>query len=67
MLTTTLKRILGMGLIALGIVGTLLPIMPGFVFILLGLGMLGIDHPLVRQAENFVKKYKRKLAQQQEV
>lgn len=42
------RRILGMTLIAAGVVGMLLPILPGIPLLLAGVALVGSDHPWVR-------------------
>jgi len=43
-----IKVILGIALCAIGIAGTLVPIIPGVPIVLAGLALMGADHPLVR-------------------
>jgi uncharacterized membrane protein YbaN (DUF454 family) len=38
----------GFGLLAVGVLGTLLPIIPGIPFLILGAALIGKDHPLIR-------------------
>ncbi len=44
-----LRTILGVALLALGVVGSILPIVPGFVFFAAGIAVLGTDHAIVRR------------------
>jgi len=43
------RTILGVGLLILGVLGSLLPIVPGFVFFAAGIAVLGTDHAIVRR------------------
>ena len=43
------RTVIGVGLLILGVIGTLLPIVPGFVFIAAGIAVLGTDHAIVRR------------------
>ena len=38
----------GFTLITIGAIGTIMPLMPGFPFLLAGAALLGKDHPIVR-------------------
>jgi uncharacterized membrane protein YbaN (DUF454 family) len=38
----------GFGLLAVGVLGMLLPIIPGIPFLILGAALIGKDHPLIR-------------------
>jgi uncharacterized membrane protein YbaN (DUF454 family) len=44
-----LRTILGIGLLILGVIGSLLPVVPGFVFFAAGIAVLGTDHVIVRR------------------
>jgi len=44
----------GSVLVALGIAGCVLPILPGIPFLLVGLGLLSVDIPLVRRLRDGV-------------
>jgi len=44
----------GSVLVALGIAGCVLPILPGIPFLLVGLGLLSVDIPLVRRLRDRV-------------
>ena len=46
-MTHIVRTVIGVGLLILGVIGTLLPIVPGFVFIAAGIGVLGTDHAIV--------------------
>lgn len=43
------RTIIGVGLLILGAIGSLLPVVPGFVFIAAGIAVLGTDHAIVRR------------------
>ena len=47
-----IKVILGIALCAVGIAGTLVPIIPGVPIILAGCALMGADHPLVRSLKD---------------
>ena len=46
-----IKVIMGIALCAVGLAGTLIPIIPGVPIILAGLALMGADHPLVRRVK----------------
>ena len=48
------RTILGVGLLILGVIGSLLPIVPGFVFFAAGIAVLGTDHVIVRRILPYV-------------
>lgn len=43
-----MRSVAGVTLIALGLVGIALPLMPGVPLLIAGAGLLGVDHPLRR-------------------
>lgn len=43
------RTILGVGLLILGVIGSLLPIVPGVIFFAAGIAVLGTDHAIVRR------------------
>jgi hypothetical protein len=43
-----LQIVAGIGLIVVGLLGTLLPIIPGIPIMLVGAALLGAEHPLIR-------------------
>lgn len=43
------RTIIGVALLILGVVGSLLPVVPGFVFFAAGIAVLGTDHVIVRR------------------
>ncbi|MCU1340000.1 MAG: hypothetical protein JWO19_5581 [Bryobacterales bacterium] len=48
------RTVFGVGLLILGVIGTLLPVMPGFVFFAAGIAVLGTDHAIVRRFHPYV-------------
>jgi uncharacterized protein YqgC (DUF456 family) len=48
------RTILGVGLLIVGVIGTLIPVMPGFVFFAAGIAVLGTDHAIVRRFRPYV-------------
>ena len=51
-----LRTVLGVGLLILGVIGTVLPVMPGFVFFAAGIAVLGTDHAIVRRILPYVQR-----------
>lgn len=43
------RTVIGVGLLILGAIGSLLPVVPGFVFFAAGIAVLGTDHAIVRR------------------
>jgi uncharacterized membrane protein YbaN (DUF454 family) len=43
------RTIIGVTLLILGVIGSLLPVVPGFVFFAAGIAVLGTDHAIVRR------------------
>jgi len=48
------RTVLGVSLLILGAIGSLLPIVPGFVFFAAGIAVLGTDHAIVRRLQPLV-------------
>ena len=48
------RTVIGVGLLILGAIGTLLPVVPGFVFFAAGVAVLGTDHAIVRRLMPYV-------------
>jgi uncharacterized protein YqgC (DUF456 family) len=48
------RTIIGVGLLILGVLGSLLPVVPGFVFFAAGIAVLGTDHVIVRRFQPYV-------------
>ena len=50
------RTIIGVGLLILGVIGSLLPVVPGFVFFAAGIAVLGTDHVIVRRFQPLVRR-----------
>jgi len=48
------RTVIGVALLILGAIGSLLPILPGFVFFAAGIAVLGTDHAIVRRVMPYV-------------
>jgi uncharacterized membrane protein YbaN (DUF454 family) len=46
-----LRSLAGLALVVLGLIGIVLPLMPGVPFLIAGVALLGADHPLRRVVE----------------
>ncbi len=46
---TAIRRLLGWSVLALGFIGVLIPILPGFPFVVLGVFLIGPHDPLLRR------------------
>ena len=55
-MSATIRTACGVVLIVAGLVGMLLPILPGIPLIVAGAAMLGSDHPLVRIGRNWLER-----------
>lgn len=53
---TQLRRVLGVGLMALGIAGLVLPILPGWLLIFIGLELVGIELVFFEKIKTFCRK-----------
>jgi uncharacterized membrane protein YbaN (DUF454 family) len=53
---SALRTAVGLLLVLLGLIGMLLPIMPGLPLVIVGVAMIGLDHPIIRP---FVSRLKR--------
>jgi uncharacterized membrane protein YbaN (DUF454 family) len=51
-----LKSFVAYILLAVGVAGICLPVLPGIPFLLVGLRLLGPDHPLTRPLVSYLKK-----------
>jgi len=49
---------LGIVLMGLGVIGTLMPLIPGFPLLLAGIATLGTEHPAVRSLLRWVKSWR---------
>lgn len=66
MLSAALQRIkivFGIVLLVLGLLGMLLPIIPGAPIMLAGFALLGSDHPLVRQLKTRLESWRQRWRQ----
>lgn len=54
-----LRKILGVSLIILGVLGLIMPILPGWIFIFVGLEMLGLKLLLNEKFKLFFSKFKK--------
>lgn len=48
------RTVIGVGLLILGAIGSLLPVVPGFIFFAAGIAVLGTDHAIVRRLMPYV-------------
>jgi len=55
-MSEALRQTGGVALIVIGIVGCLLPVMPGIPFLLAGAAVLGTDHVLVRKTYGWLRR-----------
>ena len=51
-----MRDIAGIGLLVIGALGCLLPVMPGIPFLLAGAGLLGANHPIVRRSRGWLER-----------
>lgn len=54
-MTPAVRKICGVGLIAIGLPGLVLPIIPGIPLILAGLIMLEVNHPLIHASRDWLE------------
>lgn len=54
-MTPTIRKLSGVGLITIGLLGLLLPLLPGIPLIVAGLIMLEINHPLVHACRDWLE------------
>ncbi len=57
---TTLRVAAGFALIAFGIAGLVLPVIPGIPLLIAGLAVLGPQHPLTRSLSERLDRWRRK-------
>ena len=50
------RTVIGVGLLILGVIGSLLPVVPGIVFFAAGIAVLGTDHVIVRRLQPYVRR-----------
>lgn len=55
-----LKLFCGIGLLFLGVLGLILPIMPGVPFLLVSAAILGNEHPLIRPFKQRIDRWRGK-------
>lgn len=48
------RTVIGVGLLILGAIGSLLPVVPGFIFFAAGIAVLGTDHAIVRRLRPYL-------------
>lgn len=56
---SVVRTVAGLVLIALGLLGLLLPVMPGIPFLIAGVAMVGVDHPVLRPFRRFLARFRR--------
>lgn len=54
------RAVTGRALLGLGVIGVLVPIIPGLPFFIAGVALLGPDHPLVRRLRGRLKEWRRR-------
>ena len=59
-MTAHIKRVGAYTCLALGIVGLALPLLPGIPFLLVGLKLLGPDHPVTRPTARLMQRWFKK-------
>lgn len=52
------RVIIGIAMCVIGVVGTLVPVIPGVPIILAGVALMGTDHPLVRKVKERFQKWR---------
>jgi uncharacterized protein YqgC (DUF456 family) len=55
-LKTTVRSAVGVGLLVAGVIGTVLPIIPGIPLFIAGAAVLGPQHPLVRPIAGWLRR-----------
>jgi len=56
------RELSGIALLAVGIIGLALPLMPGIPFLIAGAALLGHDHPLVRSMKERLQRWRSRLS-----
>jgi uncharacterized membrane protein YbaN (DUF454 family) len=51
-----MREAAGVGLLVVGVLGCLLPVMPGIPFLVAGAGLLGANHPLIRRSRAWMER-----------
>ncbi len=54
-----IRTVVGLLLILVGLLGLLLPVMPGIPFLIAGVAMVGIDHPVLRPFRRLLTRFRR--------
>jgi uncharacterized protein YqgC (DUF456 family) len=50
------RTVIGVALLILGAIGSLIPVIPGFVFFAAGIAVLGTDHAIVRRILPYIRR-----------
>ena len=58
--TSRIKEFGGVGLLVLGVLGIVLPILPGIPFLIAGVAILGYEHPLIRPFMKRIARWREK-------
>jgi uncharacterized membrane protein YbaN (DUF454 family) len=58
-LTKHLRTGAGFALVGVGVLGTVLPVIPGVPLVIAGLALLGREHPLTRAIETRIRAWRR--------
>ena len=53
----TFRTVLGIGLLIMAVIGSLLPILQGWMFFAAAIGVLGTDHPISRWCLNQLRRF----------
>jgi len=56
---SVVRTVAGLLLIVVGLLGMLLPVMPGIPFLIVGVAMVGVDHPVLRPFRRFLARFRR--------
>jgi uncharacterized membrane protein YbaN (DUF454 family) len=59
-MTHRIRIVLGFVLIAMGVLGLLLPLMPGIPLLLAGVALVGVDHPWIKPVKERFLSLRRK-------
>jgi len=57
---SVVRTVVALPLIAVGLVGVVVPFVPGLPFLILGVTLIGVDHPLVRPARRLIERFRRR-------
>ena len=50
------RTVIGVAFLILGAIGSLIPVIPGFIFFAAGIAVLGTDHAIVRRILPYVRR-----------